>query len=376
MFKKLLNIYVLLGVVLFLAVAGGLFYFTQIANASVGNLQIYKGAAQLLRDQKASEGKSGAEVRIKDIVKSASESIAGVILKDSTVIRFAQDSEVEIGNLQYENGQIKDAVIKIKFGRLWSRAAPIAKSGQFEVETPTITAAVRGTVFSIRHTQELSALYVAQGEVKLSLTNDRSKLRTLTANQVLKLRNDHLEEDFTKDPTPPDANFFDEWVRFNQEDDNKTCHQNPSLASCRIFKPHQISYPQSSPTLTPTPTTNQISPKPNLTLTSTPAQSPTPTRQPTPTLTPTSTLTPKRISSLLFEMKYLTVKLGQVVPVSVTAIYYDENREDVTSKVTFYQQVGICSMENSSCKVVKKGSDRIYATYQDIKSNILSITAQ
>lgn len=283
-------------------ILGGLI-FLQVASASVGNLQVYQGSAEIVRDGKTQSGKTGTDVHFKDTIKTPKGATVAIVLKDSSVVRLEAGSEVEIEELSYQGQKIKQASFKLKLGRLWSRVAPLEKDGQFEVETPTVVAAIRGTSFNTTYKAALTGIYVYQKKLTVSLKTGQSQ--TVNTGLLLQMRNDKLEEDFLLGPKMPDASFFDSWIRFNQEEDDRICRENLETPGCEDYfpqpvptdslQPSPISSPEVLGTTAPTPTrtlkpTTIPSPQPTSDPpTPNPTSTPTPTPTPTPTLKPTPT---------------------------------------------------------------------------------------
>lgn len=294
----------ILFIILIIGVA--VFLLAKNASAEIGNIQVFQGSAKIITNGKTSDAKTGQSVKIKDSIKVSKDSRVSIILKDSSVIRLDETTEVEVGQLSYQGQKIKNATFKLLTGRLWSRVVPLEQNGNFEVETPTIVATVRGTSFNTTYSPEISGVYVYKRIVGVALKKDLSKTQTVLAEQLLRMQNDKLDEDFTKGPVTPDPSYFDEWIIFNQSEDDKICRDNPRTPGCENYNFQSSPSPVSSPaTASSSPMTSYAKPsvksttKPSIlgtTTTPTPlsttrsTQSPTSSiSTPTPTFTPTST---------------------------------------------------------------------------------------
>lgn len=290
------HILVVLGGLILISLLG-LFFWVQKTSAEIGKIQVFSGNAEIKSGGKTSDAKTGQGVKIKDTIKVSSGSKVSIVLKDSSVIRLDENTEVEVGNLEYGGQKIKDASFKLITGRLWSRVAPLESDGNFDVETPTLVASVRGTSFNTTFNPEVSGVYVYKRLVDVALKKDLSKSQTIVKDQLLRMQNEKLVEDFSKGPVIPDPSYFDDWIKFNQEEDNKICRDNPETPGCEngIF-----STPSPTPSQTPTPSTSQaikgaiykptLSPK--VSPKTIPTQTPTSTSQPTQVSNPTSTSVP------------------------------------------------------------------------------------
>ena len=293
-----------MAVIILISVGG--FVLATVTNASIGNLQIYQGSAEIIRDSKSKSGQSGSAVNENDTVKTSSGSKIAIILKDSSVVRIDENSEVEIADISYQKGKIKDAVFKLKIGRFWSRVAPLQPGGNFGVETPTVVASVRGTSFNTTYNPTISGVYVYKRQVGVTLKKDPNKAQTVLETQLLRMRNENLDEDFAKGPIAPDSSYMDDWIKFNQEEDDKICRDHPKTAGCEDYT-FSTPSPSSSPNLSPNfpavqgakatpqiikPTLKPtVKPTPTLTQTANPTTvTSNPTPSPTPSPTPNKTL--------------------------------------------------------------------------------------
>ena len=295
------NILVFLGALILLFLLG-LFFWVQKTSAEIGNIQVFEGNAEIIGGGKTSDAKTGQGVKVKDSIKVSSRSKVSIVLKDSSVIRLDENTEVEVGELTYQGQKIKDATFKLITGRLWSRVAPLEQNGNFEVETPTIVASIRGTSFNTTYLKEITGVYVDRKKVDVLLKRN-SETQIVPEPLVLRMRNENIEEDFKKGPQIPDPKYFDDWIKFNQEEDNKICKDNPQTPGCE----NEDLSSSPTPSQTPTPSPSQavkgiykpqaISPK--ISPKATPTQIPTATSQPTqasnPTPTPTPTSVPKKL---------------------------------------------------------------------------------
>src|SRR5262245_509044 len=137
--------------VLIAVIAGGLFWYRN-AEAAVGNLNIYEGTVDVVRGGNGSAGKTGTGVKNNDVIKVGTGSRVSIILKDGSVIRLEAGSEVEV---------LGAGKFKLIQGKMWSKVEP--QSVTWEVETPTIVAAVRGTAFNTRYSNLSSGVSVYDG---------------------------------------------------------------------------------------------------------------------------------------------------------------------------------------------------------------------
>jgi hypothetical protein len=253
--KRLLLIAVPL--VLLLAIAGSFLFFGGSANAEVGNLQLFKGTVNVVRDSKTVTGATGTPIEVSDNIKVPSGSTVAIILKDNTIIRLEGGSDVRVAELSYQGGKIKDAVFKLTNGRIWSRVHPIQDGSKFQVETPTITAAVRGTSFNTTFKNTISGIYVYHHGVNVTLQQTGAQ-QTVNHGQLLQMHQDTLKDDFNKGPLTPPENYIDDWIKFNQAQDDELCSQLHDLPDCdeQTNTNNSSSTQEQTTTQTPTAPTN------------------------------------------------------------------------------------------------------------------------
>lgn len=193
-------------------VIGGAFYWYRVASAEVGSLNIYEGRVSIERNKKQMSGNTGFAVKATDVIKVEGGSRVSIILKDGSVIRLEGGSVMEItGSGSY----------KLLSGKMWSKVEPVAVNSKWEVETPTIVAAVRGTQFNIRYTESSSGVSVYKGKVGVALLQNKLEEKLLQKDNQFILRDDNLKEDFAKEPALIDPGKYEDWIIFNLNEDAK-----------------------------------------------------------------------------------------------------------------------------------------------------------
>jgi len=248
--------------VIILAVIGGFFFLSGSANAEVGNLQVFNGSAEIIRGSKHDSGATGTPVELRDRIRVDQGGKVAIILKDNTIIRLEGGSEVEVAELTYQGGKIKDAVFRLTKGRAWSRVQKLQSGSNFEVETPTVTAAVRGTSFNTTFKNQVTGIYVYHHNVSVTLTQAGGR-QDVPSGQLLQMGQNTLVQDFAKGPNTPPDSFFDEWIRFNQAQDDMLCQQRHDIPEdCDESSPTNSQNPKlNNQNNNTTPTNN--SPYPN-----------------------------------------------------------------------------------------------------------------
>jgi hypothetical protein len=84
-----------------------------------------------------------------DMVKTASDGVAEIYLDNKGAIAVGRNTELEISSLDQE-----DAVITLSFGSLAAKIKHMLNAKHnFQVRTPSVVCAVRGTEFAVEHLQ-------------------------------------------------------------------------------------------------------------------------------------------------------------------------------------------------------------------------------
>jgi hypothetical protein len=195
--------------------AAGLYFFQ--ADAAIGNLNIYKGSADIVRSDSSIPGRTGDEVQLTDSLKVKEESRASLILKDNSIVRFEAGTDVVVSDIAYKDGKLADAAFELRFGKIWAHVEPLAPDGEFKVETPTVLAAVRGTNFEISYDGSMTVVYVGAHAVWVSLRSDPGNYKEVQAGQQFMIRDAYAREDFERGPEIMVRE--DEWAEFNAAED-------------------------------------------------------------------------------------------------------------------------------------------------------------
>ena len=284
------------------------FYLLLPVWANIGNLDVYNGKTEIIRGESVKNGQTGSSIKVNDRIKLENDSRSGLILKDNSVIRLESGSEVEVAELEYKEGKIKNAVVSLVFGRIWASVEPVGSEGEFKVETPSLVAAIRGTEFEVIYTNGVNVVYVFSGAVTVALSSDLSVIKEVKTGERFVIREDFAQEDFEKGPSPFDIDRNDDWVIFN-------------IGMSGIGGQEVIVSP--SPDLSEENLDGQVSATPKPTATGTPSpegsgSSVTPSPSTTPIPTPTPTPTPSGGSSVPTATPNTEPKVTSVSPSSVS----------------------------------------------------------
>ena len=185
-----------------------------------------------------------------DIMKTGAESRCEISLKDGSVIRIGENTELAFDDIELKDNRLQGSA-RISAGQIWSNLQKL-KSGDeaLSVRTPTAVMAVRGTVFRANAEPDSSAsVLVYEGQVDVKLTEemeekvlpekkDRSgaprriegpqqvhgpyevtleEWQRIVAGMQINIRKDGKYYSFNFDP---EADAALDWVKWNKERDS------------------------------------------------------------------------------------------------------------------------------------------------------------
>lgn len=186
-------------------------------SARVGTLNIYSGEVSLMRDNAEFAGKTGTEIMRSDTIRVHPASRASIILTSGSSIRLDAGSEIIAREIltQGDPLSLKRARFGLLRGRAWSQVEPLSNGASYEIETPTLTASVRGTSFDLSYSGAESRLMVGTGSVLAALLENPTSEVEVKEGFLLAVRDDFKFDDFSSGPREIDDRERDEWLRFN-----------------------------------------------------------------------------------------------------------------------------------------------------------------
>lgn len=179
------------------ALVGGMFTFFHKANV-IGEINVLKGRASIKVGEKF-ETFSTRRIKEDDVVIVHNKGLAELKLNDGSRIRIASGSEVNFKKFTYKENKIENGEIKINSGEVWSDLERLAPSGNFQVETPTIVAAVRGTEFGVSYLAKLSRVWVNEHSVAVKKVLGEN-LKTISEGKQITVRDDFADDDLKDEP--------------------------------------------------------------------------------------------------------------------------------------------------------------------------------
>ena len=158
-----------------------LLLFSQILFAeNIGEFIYVRGKIYKLAGENKKEILKGDKVDEKDIYLSDKNSIARIKMTDSNIVDIYPSSKFEIKSYIYKPFEDKNNVrLNIEYGKIKMRVNQKydGQSNQFNVDTPVVTAGVRGTIFSTAHDQRknLSEVVTDRGLVEVTKLSERGE---------------------------------------------------------------------------------------------------------------------------------------------------------------------------------------------------------
>jgi len=148
--------------------------WVQVSLAATGaKISALDGTAQVARVKTPNSWapiKKGDEIAQGDTVKTGAKSRVELALTDGSVLRLGPDSKLALQSfVPTEDPNQRKSSFKLWVGRAWAKVAKAAGAGQFEVETRSAVAGVRGTTFRVNaETDSSTVVRVYAGAVAVN----------------------------------------------------------------------------------------------------------------------------------------------------------------------------------------------------------------
>ena len=151
-----------------------------------------------------------------DIIKTGNNTEASVVLFQSSIIRLDSNTEIVLKEIITE-AEKTSVTIQQNAGRTWNTVLKVSGIDDYEVQTPTTIASVRGTSFDVYiQSFNLTDVGVGRGVVIISKVDNNTIIDTieLKMNEAVSIYGDNIDQilkirDF----------FLDDWVLKNQGKD-------------------------------------------------------------------------------------------------------------------------------------------------------------
>jgi hypothetical protein len=159
---------------------------------------------------------NGMDLFESDSIKTGDDTSASIILFKTSIIRLDNNTEVTIEKL-IQDSKETSVEIEQNSGRTWNTVSKISGIDNYEVQTPTTVASVRGTSFGV--------YYLADGNISVAVGNGTVNVTTyingepqfsIEVEEYLSLTIDPKKPGKKPNTEPVEE---DEWFEENQEKD-------------------------------------------------------------------------------------------------------------------------------------------------------------
>ena|GEM_PF-1070427 len=146
---------------------------------AIGSVKIRRGSTVNWVD-----AKTGMVLRERDAIRTFMESEAVLETDDGSTFKAGENTTVEM-SVFFSKGEQQNTKIRILNGSLMSNVKKMLSSrSTFEFETPTVTAAIRGTIVGLEVSKEKTEVRVYEGSVAVSGSNSKIPVM-LKENQMV-----------------------------------------------------------------------------------------------------------------------------------------------------------------------------------------------
>jgi len=215
--KKVL---IILPVIVILIVIGVVwFILSPNGNVAKAQLLIESGTVQVKHGGGAwTSADDGMFLYQSDSVKTGENTSATIVLFESSIIRLDNNTEVMLREIIQ---QVEESSVKIQqdAGRTWNTVLKISGIDNYEVQTPTTVASVRGTAFVVMVSSNGETYYgMGHGTLNVSSLKNGRIIHTITINkdEAVTIHPDLIDQ-------PPEIKPFekDNWILKNQQKDDE-----------------------------------------------------------------------------------------------------------------------------------------------------------
>jgi len=150
-----------------------------------------------------------------DALRTGEDTYASVILFESSIIRLDNNTEILLKEF-IRQAETTNITIEQESGRTWNTLQRISGIDNYEVQTPTTVASVRGTIFDVNVTiSGRTNISVIKGEVNVSRLENGTIGDTITVNSNESVLIDPESNETLK----TDPLIKDEWILRNLGED-------------------------------------------------------------------------------------------------------------------------------------------------------------
>ena len=180
------HIAVIVLVVIIALGVGGFFYLTG-SSETVAYLNVHSGNVEVNQGSGWQTANDQMELKQSDYVRTL-DGEASIVFFESDIMELKPNTEVSLTELVADSIKINQ-----NSGETWNRVSKLTGTRDYEVETPTSVATVRGTGFGVIVLADGSEVVVDEGVVDCN-TLDRTNLREIREFRSCLIRNGEISE--------------------------------------------------------------------------------------------------------------------------------------------------------------------------------------
>ena len=140
------------------------------AGSKIGKISYVEGVAQIIARGKTKAVKVNMVLKQGYTIVTQSDSRVEVTYSNGDIIRIDKNSSITL------EGSATQGKPRLKKGDLWSNIKKLSKGKSgFQVQTPTATAAVRGTIFQVQVRDSSSTVKLFEGKVDVGPPGKKEK---------------------------------------------------------------------------------------------------------------------------------------------------------------------------------------------------------
>ncbi len=194
----------------------GILWFTQSSNTVSAQLVINYGNVDIKHAGSSwIAATSGMLLYQSDALRTGDDTYASVILFESSIIRLDSNTEILLKEI-IQQAKTTNITIEQESGRTWNTIQKISGIDNYEIQTPTTVASVRGTTFDVNIT--------TFGTTNVSVLNGTVNVSKLLNGTILESIEVHENESVVVDPQTNESLgkkslVMDEWILRNLGED-------------------------------------------------------------------------------------------------------------------------------------------------------------
>ncbi len=208
--KSMRKIFLLIIPIIIIVCIIGFMWFTQTTDVVNAQLIVESGTVQIKHAGGSWVSAQNSMLLYQsDSVKTGDNTSASIVLFKSSIIRLDSNTEVTIQEILQQAGETS-VKIKQDIGRTWNTVSKMSGIDNYEVQTPTAVASVRGTSLDVNvHANGTTIISVIKGIVNVSITENGSIVYTIEINENWSVT---VDFDEMGQPEPFD---LDDWILNN-----------------------------------------------------------------------------------------------------------------------------------------------------------------